>query len=381
MATPAANTGTFSIESVTKDSIILNFNGSWSINTEIPAAIQTLSKLSATKDLKKVTLRAAELTDWDASFTSYLFQLAKGLKAAEITVITDDLPEGAKRLLALALAVPERKGARRTVHNTPWLERVGQWSAGVHQSILTSLDFTGETVSAFMQMLKGKARLPRGQIGLIIQEAGPSALPIVTLISSLVGLIFAFIGALQLRQFGATIYVANLVGIAMTREMGAVMAGVIMAGRTGAAFAAQLGTMQVNEEVDALKTLGIPPIEFLVLPRMIALVVVMPLLCLYADFMGMLGGLIVSVFALDITPTQYINQTAGAVKMIDIWVGVVKSIAFGILIAGTGCMRGMQCGRSASAVGLAVTSAVVSGIVCIVVTDAVFSVLTDILGI
>ena len=195
------------------------------------------------------------------------------------------------------------------------------------------------------------------------------------------GLILAFIGAAQLAQFGAQLYVANLVGIAMTRELGAVMAAVILAGRTGAAFAAELGTMQVNEELDALKTFGIDPMEFLVLPRMLALMMMMPLLCLYANLMGILGGAVISVVMLDISVDLYWNQTVTAIQLSDFLFGVSKSVIFGILIAVAGCLRGMQSGRTSAAVGLAATSAVVTGIVLIVVTDAVFAVVANIIGV
>jgi phospholipid/cholesterol/gamma-HCH transport system permease protein len=196
-----------------------------------------------------------------------------------------------------------------------------------------------------------------------------------------VGLILAFVGSVQLRQFGAQIFVANLVGVATAREMGALMTAIIMAGRTGAAFAAQLGTMQVNEEIDALKTFGFSPIDFLVMPRMIALIIMMPILCLYSDLLGILGGGIVGVSMLDISLVQYVNQTIGALSLTDFAVGLVKSCVFGVLIALAGCLRGIQCGRSASAVGSAATSAVVTAIVMIIVTDGIFSVLLDILRI
>jgi phospholipid/cholesterol/gamma-HCH transport system permease protein len=206
-------------------------------------------------------------------------------------------------------------------------------------------------------------------------------LPIVSLISLLVGLILAFVGAIQLEMFGAQIYVANLVGIATAREMGAMMTAIIMAGRTGAAFAAQLGTMQVNEEIDALRTFGVEPMDFLVLPRMLALILTMPILCLYADLLGLAGGAIVGVGMLDISMTQYIQQTISGLTITDFMVGLVKSAIYGIIVALSGCLRGMQCGRSASAVGLAATSAVVMGIVLIIVTDGLFAVVTNILGI
>jgi phospholipid/cholesterol/gamma-HCH transport system permease protein len=192
---------------------------------------------------------------------------------------------------------------------------------------------------------------------------GAQALPIVTLISFLVGVILAYVGAVQLRQFGAQIYVADLVGIAMTREMGAMMAAIIMAGRTGAAFAASLGTMQVNEEIDALTTLGISPMEFLVLPRVLALTAMMPLLCVYADLVGILGGACVGVGMLDLGGVEYFVRSSHAITLRDVLAGLVMSGVFGALVALAGCLRGMQCGRSSAAVGWAATSAVVTGIV------------------
>jgi phospholipid/cholesterol/gamma-HCH transport system permease protein len=206
-------------------------------------------------------------------------------------------------------------------------------------------------------------------------------LPIVSLISLLVGLILAFVGAVQLALFGAQIFIADLVGLGMTREMGGLMAAIIMSGRTGAAFAAQLGTMQVNSEIDALKTMGFKPMEFLVLPRILALVLIMPLLCLYANLMGIIGGALVTVSFFDVSLVQYMDRTAAAVGVPDLMIGLFKCGVFGVLIALSGCMRGMQCGRSASSVGDAATSAVVTGIVFIVISDALMTVMCNRLGI
>jgi len=184
------------------------------------------------------------------------------------------------------------------------------------------LDFIGEAFIAVPRFVGGRATFRGSDLLLFLQESGSQALPIVSLISMLVGLIPAFVGAIQLQTFGAQIYVADPVGIAMVRVMGAIMTGIIMAGRTGAAYAAQLGTMQVNEEIDALKTLGISPMEFLVLPRMLALSLMMPLLCIYADIMGILGGLIVGVVMLDIDPIVYLNETRAAVGLTNVWIGL-----------------------------------------------------------
>jgi phospholipid/cholesterol/gamma-HCH transport system permease protein len=205
--------------------------------------------------------------------------------------------------------------------------------------------------------------------------------PIVTLISLLVGLILAFVGAVQLALFGAQLYIADLVALGMTREMGALMTAIIMSGRSGAAFAAQIGTMNVNLELSALRVMGFGPVEFLVLPRMLALILVMPLLCLYADLLGIIGGGMVSVAFFDTPLTQYLHRTAEAVKLSDFFVGLFKCGVFGVLIALAGCLRGMQCGRSASAVGDAATSAVVTGIVFIVIADSIITLICNRLNI
>jgi len=282
---------------------------------------------------------------------------------------------------ALAAAVPEQEAARRRGARLPWLDSIGIAVLAGWQGAWDILGFIGDTVLAGLRLMTGKARFRRVDLVLFLRQCGAQALGIVTRISFLVGLILAFIGAVQLRKFGAQIYVADLVGLAVTREMGAIMTGVILAGRTGAAFAAQLGTMQVNEEIDALITLGIPPMEFLVLPRMLALMLMMPLLCVYADLVGILAGLLVSTTLLQMPLLEYLNETRRAVDLVDCGIGVGKSVVFGALVALAGCLRGMQSGRSAAAVGAAATSAVVTGIVWIIASDGLFAVLAERLGI
>ena len=306
----------------------------------------------------------------------------KGYCSGNNIVFEDDaLPKGVDRLLALASAVPERKGARKNAARRPVFGRIGESAIGIWQSTKENLSFIGEAFVSFLRFLVGKASFRRSDFVLFIQQCGANALPIVSLISFLVGLILAFVGAVQLAMFGAQIYVADLVGIAMLRVMGAIMAGIVMAGRTGAAFAAQLGTMQVNEEIDALKTMGVSPMEFLVLPRMLALVIMMPLLCIYADLMGILGGLIVGVGLLDIGLIQYLNQTKAALNLNHFFIGLFQAAVFGVLVALAGCLRGIQCGRSASAVGDATTSAVVTSIVAIIVATAIVTLGCNFLGI
>jgi phospholipid/cholesterol/gamma-HCH transport system permease protein len=363
------------------DTLQVRLKGSWTIGHKLPSGNTVQSQLESDPAIKQIDFDIREISDWDSGLLSFLTKIINQCSAKNITVNQEGLSEGIQKLLQLAFAVPERKGARKETVREPLLDRIGTSAIDVGQSSIDTLDFIGEAFLAFLKFPVGKARFQRSELTLTIQQCGVQALPIVSLISLLVGLIFAFIGAVQLMMFGAQIFVADLVAIAMTRVMGAVMVGVIMAGRTGAAFAAQIGTMQVNEEIDALQTLGISPMEFLVLPRMLALILMMPLLCIYADLMGILGGFIVGVSMLDISSIQYINQTINAMNLYHFFIGIIHAIVFGVLVALAGCLRGIQCGRSASAVGQATTSAVVTSIVAIVLATAIITVACNILGI
>ena len=370
-----------SFDKPTGDTLLVKLNGSWTIDQQLPSAKDVGQQVESDPAIKQIAFDSAALSDWDSGLLSFLTKIITESSAKNITVDQGGLSEGIQKLLKLAFAVPEREGARKEAGREPILQRIGESTVAVGQEAIDTLTFIGDTFVSFLKFLVGKARFQRSDLMLTIQQAGAEALPIVTLISVLVGLILAFIGAVQLALFGAQIFVADLVAIAMTRVMGAVMVGVIMAGRTGAAFAAQIGTMQVNEEIDALQTLGISPMEFLVLPRMLALILMMPLLCVYADLMGILGGFIVGVGMLDITVRQYINQTINAMNLYHFFIGIFHAFVFGILIALAGCLRGIQCGRSAAAVGDATTSAVVTSIVAIVVATAIITVGCNIIGI
>ena len=249
------------------------------------------------------------------------------------------------------------------------------------RSQLQVIDFIGDVTFSFIRLCSGRVQFRRSDALQILEDCSFKALPIVSLISLLVGLILAVVGAIQLQLFGAQLYVADLVGIGMVRTMGAVMTGVIMAGRTGAAFAATIGSMKVNEEIEALQTTGISPIDYLVLPRMLILAFMMPLLCLYADLMGILGGLLVGVLGLKLGALEYYEETLKSVSLSNVWIGLFSAFVYGVLISLSGCMRGMQCGRSASTVGAATTSAVVTGIISIVVSTAIITVICNIVGI
>ncbi len=373
--------GQMSFSRPTDDTLLVRLSGSWRMQDGLPSATEVQHQLDSGPRIKRVAFETQGITAWDSALVTFLLKILTQHTQKHIETDQAGLPEGVRRLLALATAVPEREGAAKKAVRIPLLARIGTDTIAAVGAAKEMLEFLGEAVLAFLMLLRRKARFRRSDLTLIIQESGASALGIVSLITFLVGLILAFTGAVQLRQFGAEIYVADLVGIGMTREMGALMAGIIMAGRTGAAFAAQLGTMQVNEEIDALTTLGISPMEFLVLPRMLALVLMMPLLTLYGDLLGILGGLTVGTGVLNLSVTEYFIETQKAVGLNSFAVGLVKSVVFGAIIAIAGCLRGMKCGRSAQAVGEATTSAVVMAIVSIIAADGIFAVITDAIGV
>ncbi len=357
----------------------LRLAGSWRLDDRRPPMADVVRAATESPGVTRLAIDASRVTAWDSGLVAFALKVAQACAARGIALDPAGLPEGVNRLMALAAAVPEKKTGAAAAP-APWLARVGLAAMARSAATVGAIRFVGEATLSLGRFVAGRARFRRVDLGLIIQECGPSALPIVTLISFLVGLILAFMGAVQLRTFGAQVYVADLVAIASTREMGCLMTGIIMAGRTGAAFAAQLGTMQVNEEIDALVTMGIPPIDFLVLPRMVALIAMMPLLTLYSDLLAVLGGLFVGVTMLDLGFTEYVERTRAALNAGDLAVGLVKGSVFGVLVALSGCLRGMQSGRSAAAVGLAATSAVVTAIVLIVVAEGLFAVILNALG-
>ena len=266
----SAQSGDITFDRPAGDTLAIRFTGQWRLRSSRPSPEAVHSELG-TGQVQRITFDASGLKGWDTAILSYLRQVLAMCQEHGIQADQSGLPTGVQRLLNLAEAVPERTGARSTAEIPPWLARLGTMVLGAWDGSLESLRFVGETTRAFGRLLRGRARFQVRDVIELIQQCGAEALPIVTLISFLVGLILAFMGAVQLLRFGATIYVADLVGLAMVREMGAVMTAIVMAGRTGAAFAAQIGTMKVTEEVDALTTFGLSPMDFLVLPRILAL--------------------------------------------------------------------------------------------------------------
>ncbi|MCH9696649.1 MAG: ABC transporter permease [Gammaproteobacteria bacterium] len=355
--------------------------GDWTIQSDFPKNKVIESALETGTQAQTICFNVDALTSWDSRLLIFLQKIIELARDHSVELDLDGLPSGVLDLLKISQTVEERFDARRNHQHEPFLQRLGVWVLDIIASCRQAMTFVGEFVICLMNWLRGKSKFKAQDFFTHLHDCGPKAFGIVALISVLVGLIFAFVGAVQLRMFGAEIYVANLVGLGMFREMGAMMTAVIMSGRTGASYAAQLGAMQANGEIDALQTMGISPMDYLVLPRTLALILVIPLLCIYADLLGIFGGFLVGIFMLDLMPIEYINQTIGALSLNHFFVGIFKAFVFGFLIAFAGCFRGLHSGTSASAVGSATTSAVVTAIILVVIADAILTVIYNALEI
>jgi phospholipid/cholesterol/gamma-HCH transport system permease protein len=358
------------------DGLAVDLRGVWSLSSGVPPASPVLEALDPAA--RRLVLRVEGLQGWDSSLVAFVHALAGEAAARGVDVDWTALPEGARTLLDLARAVPPRPIVPPTEDDS-LLARVGRPTLLAWSTAGDALTFLGETVLALLALARGQARFRRVDLLHAFEASGVSALGIVALINFLIGAVLAFVGAVQLVQFGATIYVADLVAIGVARELGALMTGIVLSGRTGASFAAVLGTMTVNEEVDALRTMGLKPVEFLVLPRVLATALMMPALVAYADLLGLLGGAFVAVVVLDVGTVEYLRQTQNALALRHVLIGLGKSVVFGGIVALTGCYYGIRCGRSAAAVGEATTRAVVMGILLVVMADAVFTVVLHVL--
>ena len=374
--------GTFLLHPKAEGAIQIELRGDWTIASGAPTPEGLEPALQqAAEAAPKVHLDGEKLEAWGSPLISFALSCHEICQSANARLEVDALPKNARRLLQIATAVPANTEAHREEPRRSLLYCVGRDAIQFATSAVQLLSFVGDCALASVRLLLGRARFRWRDALLVMQETGAEALPITALISLLTGLILGFVGAINLESFGAAILVADLVALGMARELGCIMTGVIVAGRTGAAFAAQLGAMKVNEEIDSLVTFGFSPIEFLALPRMLALMLMMPFLCVFADFFGILGGLIVTVLTLDVTVIEYLTQSMNAISFTDFMTGVVKGACFGVLIALTGCLKGIQCRASTAAVGEAATSAVVTAITAIVVADAIFAVIFHLLEI
>ncbi|HVC44839.1 MAG TPA: ABC transporter permease [Candidatus Binataceae bacterium] len=363
------------------DGVAIRLAGRWHLDHSMPTLRSFEALLAEGSRPTRITLDASGLAGWDSSLVSFVLAVGEYCHARGIECDRSTLPAGVRRLAELAETVPESADAQAPAPPATRIERVGAAVLAAGEGAGEYVEFLGLLVLALGNFVTGRARTRNSDLLEVVENCGARALGIVTLISYLVGVILAFMGAVQLQQFGAAIYVADLVGIGMVREMGAMMTGIIMAGRTGAAFAAELSSMKVTQEIDAITTMGISPIEFLAVPRVVGLVLMMPLLCLYADFVGILGGATVGVTMLGLSLTTYMHETVAAVTVGALLGGIFKATVYGMLIALAGCYEGFRCGDSSSAVGLATTAAVVNGIVLIVIACGLFAVMFNVLGI
>ncbi len=329
---------------------------------------------------EKIVFDSKHLKNWDSSLVVILYNLIQMSMKRDIVADTSGLPIGLQRLLILAFTVDRKPPVTRKTSKYFFTD-IGYRVLTVIGSIGKGMRFINAVIRSLGRAIAGTAVMRKVDFWFALDDCGPKAIGIVSLISFMVGLILAFVGAIQLKSFGAQIYVASLVAIGMTRIMGAIMVGIIMAGRTGASYAATIGTMQVNEELDALKTMGIPATDFLILPRIMALVLIMPLLTMWADVMGMMGGGAVGIFMLDISPQEYWKYSIEAFDLTNFLVGIFHGFVFGAVIALCGCYYGIHCGRNADSVGVATTKAVVSAIVWMIVMTGIITWFFEVLGI
>lgn len=355
----------------------LELRSGWRQGDPEAAVSEALALLRSRPDLRQLSFREAGLDRTDSLVVSTVLHLIVKARERGLSVEVASLPPSLRPLVELALAVAPTQHPEPAFQSR--LEQIGRkahlW-AGSTERFIT---FLGELITSLGRLLTGRARMRWRDFWVILQDCGVSALPIVSLLAILTGTILGFIGAVQLRKFGATIYMTDLVGLAMAREMACIMTGVIMSGRTGAAFAAQIGSMTVNQEVDALRTFGLSPVEFLVLPRTVALFVMMPLLTLYANVLGWFGGYLVAL-PMEINPAEYWDQLTESLTLAHIGFGLSKSFFFGLVVATTGCYYGLRSGRSSAAVGEAATKAVVAGITWIIVLDALFAFMDELIS-
>ncbi|MBE6452864.1 MAG: ABC transporter permease [Alphaproteobacteria bacterium] len=342
--------------------------------------VDNLLQNITTSKIRIINIEASALKQWDSTLLVILFNLYQIAHKQQINIKTQKLPDNLQQLINLALSV-DRKPSLPQANKLPFFEDIGNKTINLWNDICKSLSFIKEVSQSFGKLFTNTAVMRKIDWLFALEDCSYKAIGIVSLISFMVGLILAFVGAIQLKNFGAQIYVASLVAIGMIRIMGAIMVGVVMAGRTGASYAATIGTMQVNEEIDALKTMGIPVTDFLVLPRITALIITMPILTILADIMGILGGASVGIFALNIPMEEYIKYTQNALSVSNFMVGIFHGLVFGIIISLCGCYYGINCGRNADSVGKSTTQAVVSSIVWMIIATGILTLIFEALEI
>ncbi len=340
-----------------------------------------LFKIVSSKKIKEIDIDSKKLEKWDSTLVVVFYEIVKITNQKNIKINLDTLPEGFQRLLKLAFSSDRKMKKQDKKTKVAFVEKVGDFTVSIYTSFMAGFKFFIQLIKSCMRFLTGTATMRGVDFMFALENCGYKALPIVSLISFMVGLILAFVGAIQLKAFGAQIYVASLVAIGMVRIMGPAMAGIIMAGRTGASYAATIGTMQVNEEINALKTMGIPIMDFLTLPRFLALTLMMPILSMFADIFGIIGGASVGITMLGIPLQKYWKLSMDALSMKNFLIGIFHGYVYGWVISLCGCYYGIYCGKDADSVGKATTMAVVASIVWIVIATGIITFICQMFGI
>ncbi len=363
------------------DCLVLELAGPWTTMTVAPqdGALESLAPDGA----RRVRIDLAGIEAFDTTGALLLHRTVKQLSARGLEVVLSGGLKAHRDLIETVrshdVACPPPPPARSAV--VTLMEHTGRATVFVFDEALSLVNFLGHTVVVLLASLLRPGRIRMTALINQMERTGLNALPIVGLISFLIGVVLAYQGADQLRKFGAEIFTVNLVGVGVLREMAIMLTAIIVAGRSGSAFTAQIGTMKVNEEIDAMRTIGLDPMEVLVLPRVVALVLVLPLLTFYADIMGLLGGAVMANWMLDISFFQFARQFNAGVPVWSLWVGLIKAPVFAFIIAVVGCYEGFKVSISAESVGQRTTAAVVEAIFLVIVLDALFSIIFSILGV
>ncbi len=356
------------------DDLLLSAGGSWVIATlaELDARVREI----ATGSVRRARIDLGSVERMDTAGAWVLYRTRRDFRALGIDAEFEGVkPDHDSIFGRIAAGDDEDAFEEQPFHPIiAMVHRVGAATMGIIEEALDLLNFLGVIVVASVRVVLHPSRIRFVPLLVHIERVGLNALPIVGLLSFLIGVVLAFQGADQLKQFGAEIFTVNLVGVSVLREMGILLTAIIVAGRSGSAFTAQIGTMQVNEEIDAMRAMGLDPIEVLVLPRVLALVIALPLLAMFANLMGLAGGAVMSVVALDISVVQFVERLKSVVPIWSFWVGMIKAPFFGLLIALVGCREGLKVGGSADSVGLQTTRSVVVSIFMVIVADAIFSI-------
>jgi len=368
------------IEEPEPGDIVVFISGRLSL-TEFNSFSSDLRSMLNGRSFHRLTLNLGGITYLDSAGTLALYQLEEEYRERSVPVVLQDASERITGILNLlnrkahhiSPLIPPRK-------STHALERIGEATRMMGADFFLVMSFVGKLLTAMLGSFCNPSSIRWREVLFYMKSTGVDGLPIVGLISLLLGLIMAFMSSLQLRQFGAGIYVASLLAMAMVKELGPIMTAIIVAGRSGSAFAAEIGTMIVNDEVNALETMGFEPTRFLAVPKVLASMLVVPLLTIYADLFALLGGLLVGVFGLDLTAHTYIQQTRESIDVSDVFSSLIKAMVFAALIAGIGCQRGFQVRGDAASVGRSTTSAVVSAIFLIIVADSAFAIILHYIG-